>query len=141
MIERGIVHKINGDLILIKCQEDCAACMGCSRSKQEKIFEVLNRRKYPLTLGDQVDIYVSPLSAVKAGFMVLILPLLLFFPFYYTCGMIWKTAADPIKVIAGLGGIVLGFVINFVRKRFNPKQEMPEIWRVVTEDTPEKPSL
>ncbi|MBA7683185.1 hypothetical protein ES703_91545 [subsurface metagenome] len=94
-----------------------------------------NKKSYPLKHGDPVEVYISPVKAVKAAFLLLILPLLLFFPFYYICGIIWKAAGEPVKVLAGLGGVACGFLVNLILKRSVKEQEMPEIARVVVEET------
>ena len=130
MIERAIVHEIKGDMVLVKCQERCSSCAGCSRGKN-RVFQTWNTKKYPLKTGDLVDVNISPLKALKAGFLVLILPLLLFFPFYYTCGLIWTAVPEPVKVLTGSVGIACGFFINLVLKR-SMKNDLPEIFRVVS---------
>ncbi len=134
MMDRAIVHEIKGDLVLVKCQEGCSSCAGCSRGK-DRVFQTWNTKRYPLKAGDLVDVYIPTLKAVKAGFLVLILPLLLFFPFYYACALIWTAVSEPVKVLAGSTGIACGFLINLVLKRYM-KNELPEISRVVSEDAP-----
>ena len=137
MVERATVAEVHDDFITVRCEAECAGCGGCSR-KKERIFKVRNSRDFWLEVGDTVDIYISSLKAIRAGFLLLILPLLLFFPFYAGAGLICSAARESgavfevIKVLAGFTGIAFGFWLNLIWKRSAKRQELPEVYRIVS---------
>ena len=154
MTEQGIVRKIEGDLVWIAGDR----CVGCDRelhcgscaspdqdgespdrsagnehsifaARKERLFAVQNTRSLVLKAGDRVEYFIAPGKAVKAGFLVLIVPILVFFLFYYLTGLLWKETGENARVLAGVGGIALGFLVNFaLKKRI---REYPEITKVI----------
>jgi positive regulator of sigma E activity len=94
------------------------------------MFAVRNPRSLVLKSGDRVEYFIAPGKAIKAGFLVLIVPILAFFLFYYLTGMLSPAAGETAKVLAGVGGIVMGFVMNFALK--NKTREYPEITKVLS---------
>lgn len=155
MTEQGIVKKVEGKLVWIS-GDDCtgcnhgAHCGSCGPSvpasenhstgghgelslfgtRRERSFTVRNTHAFDLAPGDRVEYFIAPGKAIKAGFFVLMVPILVFFLFYFLSGVIWTGAGETAKVLAGVGGIVLGFLMNFVlNKRI---REFPEITRVIS---------
>ncbi len=134
MIERGIVDRVEGKRITVRCVDDekCRSCGGgCAGGKQGRFFQALNSRSLSLKSGDLVEVYLSGGRAVWSGFMVLILPLLLFFPFYFAAAYLLQGAGEAVKVLSGITGIALGFGVNFIRKRIIKDKDMPEIYKKV----------
>jgi positive regulator of sigma E activity len=153
MTEQGIVKKVEGDLVWIS-GEDCtgcnkgAHCGSCgpsvpasenhstgghgelSLTRRERSFTARNTQAFDLAPGDRVEYFIAPGKAIKAGFFVLIVPILVFFLFYFLTGAIWTGAGETAKVLAGVGGIVLGFLMNFFLKVWI--REFPEITKVVS---------
>jgi positive regulator of sigma E activity len=130
MVEKGIVDRVEGKLITVRCvdTEKCRSCGGgCIGDKQGRVFQALNSRSISLKKGDMVEVYLDAGRAVWSGFMVLILPLLLFFPFYYAAAYLLQGAGEAVKVLSGVTGIALGFGVNFIRKRIIKDKDMPEI--------------
>jgi len=130
MIEKGIVDKVEDKLITVRCvdTEKCSSCSGgCAGDKQGRVFKALNSRSLSLKKGDMVEVYLNSGRAVWSGFMVLILPLLLFFPSYYAAAYLLPGAGEAVKVLSGITGIVMGFGVNFIRKRIIKDKDMPEI--------------
>jgi positive regulator of sigma E activity len=163
MTEQGIVKKIEGQLVWITGEP----CVGCNHGlhcgscvspdgdpeysdrsghhelsilagRKERLFAVQNTRSFALKTGDRVEYFIAPGKAVKAGFLVLIVPILVFFLFYYLTGLVWREAGETARVLAGVGGIALGFVMNFALK--NRIREYPEITRVVDPKLPQCPA-
>lgn len=90
-----------------------------------------------MNLGDIVEIYLSPWKAIKAGFMILMLPLILFLLFYFA-GSGWLLAGNESgSLLLGTAGIALGFLINLVLKLKSKQQELPMILRVVQDNNSE----
>jgi positive regulator of sigma E activity len=155
MTEQGIVKKVEGQLICISgdqcggCDHEihCGSCGsgdGSSENsrrsghheltifgtRKERLFAARNPQSLSIKTGDRVEYFIAPGKAVKAGFLVLIVPILAFFLFYYLTGMLWPDAGETAKVLAGVGGIVMGFVMNFALK--NKTREYPEITKVLS---------
>lgn len=130
MIEKGIVEKVEGKLITVRCvdTEKCNSCVGgCAGNEQGRVFKALNSRSLSLKKGDLVEVSLDAGKAVWSGFMVLILPLLLFFPFYFAAAYLLRGAGEAVKVLSGITGIALGFGVNFIRKRIIKDKDIPEI--------------
>jgi positive regulator of sigma E activity len=137
MTERGIVVRIEGEQVGIRClPEACSSCGSCSRREREHLVRAVNRTGRDLQQGDQVEMYIHPGRAVLSGFLVLILPLLLFFPGYYLPEL-FGVRAEAVRVVLGLAGVAVGFLFNIVRTRTRKTQELPEIIRLVHRDAPQ----
>jgi positive regulator of sigma E activity len=155
MTEQGIVRKVEGQLVWVTAGQ-CAGCDhelhcgSCGSSegdpehsrhsghheltifgtRKERLFAARNPQSLAVNTGDRVEYFVAPGKAIKAGFLVLIVPILAFFLFYYLTGLLWPDAGETAKVLVGVGGIVTGFVMNFALK--NKTREYPEITRVLS---------
>lgn len=133
MVERGIVHNIEGDLITLSCREECSSCGGgCSSKQKERTLQVQNVHGYSLRQGDRVEYFVSPGKALKAGFTVLIVPLILFFVFYLMSRRLFSSLPEVISVLAGFAGVALGLASNVLLNR--GRKEFPQIVRVIEPD-------
>lgn len=132
MTEIGIVKTIDGELVQVAfgdgCQscEKCGSCLSTSKPRQ---LTVANPRHLPLEAGDRIEFSVSPGKAVRAAFLLLVLPVLLFFPFYYGAAALIPRGGEGPSVAVGLGGVALGFGINLLLRR--GRRDYPEILRVV----------
>jgi positive regulator of sigma E activity len=153
MREQGIVKKVEGQLVWISAEQ----CVGCEREfhcgscksddgsaetsrefnhhdlrifakRKERLFAARNSQSLTIRIGDRVEYFIAPGKAIKAGFLVLIVPILVFFLFYYLTGVLWPEAGETAKVLVGIGGIIMGFLMNFALK--NRIREYPEITRV-----------
>jgi len=155
MTEQGIVKKVEGPLVWI-CADECVGCdhelhcgscgsaagdsgntrsfnhheLGIFSTPKERLFAVRNPQSLTVETGDRVEYFIAPAKAIKAGFLVLIVPILAFFLFYYLTGVIWPDASETVKVLLGVGGIAAGFAANFARK--NKIREYPEITKVLS---------
>ena len=150
MTEQGKVKKVEGELVWIS-GDDCTGCDQCgscgpsvpasknhsagghgeiSLTRRERSFTARNTQAFDLAPGDRVEYFIAPGKAIKAGFFVLMVPILVFFLFYFLTGAIWTGAGETARVLAGVGGIVLGFLMNFVLKK--KIREFPEITKVVS---------
>ena len=155
MTEQGIVRKIEGQLVWISADQcvgcdhqlHCGSCgsadggsgstqsvdhhqLGIFATRRERLFAARNPKSLTVKTGDRVEYFIAPSKAIKAGFLVLIVPLLAFFLFYYLTGILWVDASETAKVLFGVGGIALGFVVNFAAK--NKIREYPEITKVLS---------
>jgi positive regulator of sigma E activity len=155
MTDQGIVKKVEGQLAWISAEQ----CVGCDHeatcgscgstdgssehswrsghhvltifgTRKERLFAVRNPQSLAIKTGDRVEYFIAPGKAVKAGFLVLIVPILAFFLFYYLTGILWPDAGETAKALAGVGGIAMAFVMNFALK--NKTREYPEITKVLS---------
>ena len=135
MTVQATVEQVRGKEITVKyCQNaDCGTCTACTHGSKQKeiIVTASNSERLPLTEGDTVEIFLSPWKAVKAGFLVLILPLLMFFPPYVFASTTLGIQNEAVRILFGTGGIVLGFVINLILKKTSNKSDLPEIRRIL----------
>jgi positive regulator of sigma E activity len=134
MTEKAVVRELLAEGALVECTSECASCRGCGHRNPERLLRVVNRRAFPLKPGDVVDIHVSSLQALGAAFLVLILPLLLFIPFYYGAGRLFPGSGEIWRVLAGFLGLTLGLLSNLLWKRW--LKQGPDILRVVAADAP-----
>ena len=155
MTEQGIVKKVEGPLIWISADQcggcdhqlHCGSCgpadgvsvtarsvdhhqMGMFSKPRERLFAARNPRSLTVKTGDRVEYFIAPGKAIKAGFLVLIVPILAFFLFYYLTGLLWTEASETARVLFGVGGIAVGFAVNFALK--NKTREYPEITKVLS---------
>jgi positive regulator of sigma E activity len=155
MTEQGTVKKVEGPLVWI-CADQCVGCdhelhcgscasgdggSGNTRSEshhqlrifgtsRERLFAVRNPQSLTVKTGDRVEYFIAPAKAIKAGFLILIVPILAFFLFYYLTGILWADATETAKVLFGVGGIAAGFAVNFALK--DKTREYPEITKVLS---------
>lgn len=138
MTGRGIVRDVTDDSVsILYCGDrDCEGCHNCGHlfKEKEKILQAKNRTNQPLNPGDTVEVFLAPWKAVRAAFIVLILPLLLFFLFYYAGSRLLGIEKENLQVLLGVGGIILGFLISLIRKLLSRQTELPEIVRVLVAD-------
>jgi positive regulator of sigma E activity len=134
MIEKAIVRELLPDGVLVECAGECASCRGCGHKKPERLIKVKNRFAFTLHPGDLVDIHISSAQAVSAAFLVLILPLLLFVPFYYAAGRLFPAISEPLRVLAGFLGLTLGLLSNLIWKKV--LNQGPNILRISATHAP-----
>lgn len=155
MTEQGIVKKVEGPLVWISADQcvgcdhelHCGSCgpadggsgntrnvdhhqLGMFGTRRERLFAAGNPKSLTVKTGDRVEYFIAPSKAIKAGFFVLIVPILAFFLFYYLTGILWADASETAKVLFGIGGITAGFAVNFALK--NKTREYPEITKVLS---------
>ena len=147
---QGIVQEIEGDEVIVRYRDnaDCGTCRACSHlfPKKSVTVRARNHRGIGLSRGDWVEVYLSPWKAVREGFLVLILPLLMFFPFYWIGTLVTGAgqaaaraasagagqaagAAPAVPLLLGLAGIASGFALAALRRSRGRGAELPEIAR------------
>lgn len=135
MTEKGKVLEINGtEVTLGFCEnEACKSCGGHLCNVKEKHYTAENKKGIPLRRGDVVEVFIDPGKTVLASFMLLIVPLLLFFLFYLLGNRFME--AEIANVGLGTLGLAGGFGLNLLiaRKR-KGKEELPRIVRVLEEE-------
>ena len=135
MTARATILKIASNRATVRYGEagECGSCQACSKAfaRKETILEVAHRGDLDLKEGDTVEIFLSPWKGIRAGFQVLIFPLLLFLGFYFLGEKALGAANETISILLGLFGIALGFLLNLLYKMIRKNPDLPEIVRVL----------
>lgn len=134
MTERAIVCEINNSKVRVMIEHDCQeACLHCSQKDKKESLLVYNKSHLVLKPGDKVEIYAAPAKTILAGFLVFIVPLLLFIAFYFAGHLLFKSRDDLIPFLCGISGIVFGFLLNVGIKLIRRQEELPEITKVYSD--------
>ena len=135
MTVQATVEQVKGKEVTVKyCQNaDCGTCTACTHGFKQKeiVVKASNAEGLALTEGDTVELFLSPWKAIKAGFLVLIFPLLMFFPPYVIASTTLGIQSETVRILFRIGGITLGFVINLILKKTNKRSDLPEIRRIL----------
>jgi positive regulator of sigma E activity len=131
MTERATVRRVSDREVTLE-MGSLAACGGCSACglfgpRRPQTLRAANNRGLDLQPGDIVEVGFSGGKAVRAGFLVLILPLILFLGAFAAVGSLGVTS-EPLKVLAGLLGLAAGLGLAFLRGRSHA--DLPEVTRL-----------
>ena len=133
MRERVLVKQVDGDRIICSCSTSaCHTCPGnsfCNIKVRE--IEAQNRAGKPVEIGDSVEIHLPPGKTIFAGFMVMILPLILFGVFFSLVGMILPRSGEGVRVLAGIAGLFAGFGASWLYSMATNSRNLPEVVRVL----------
>ena len=130
MYQRALVlEKEKNDIIRVVCPD--GACAHCHVSMfcniKDKSFTVFNKNKVDTSIGDKVEIFMSPKTTVSSTFLVLGFPLLMF-----PAGYLLAPFANEIaKAGVGLCFSALAFLITYIINKRNKIKLMPVITRVI----------
>jgi len=128
MTQIGTVREIHDDYILVGCgtKEGCKSCSSafCAEG-DETVFEAKNSKGLSVQPGDRVELYLATGKTIAAGFLVLIVPLLLFAAFYLIASQI--STSDAVSAIAGLAGLAAGFGLSYLVSKAKRESNSPEI--------------
>lgn len=129
MVETGIVNSVNGSIAEIGCgpNEGCESCSSSFCSEEKRVFEAINSKGLELNTGDLVDVYLAPGKTVLAGFLVLIVPLILFGTGFLLAGSLINDATEGTQALFGLGGLAVGFYGSFAYSKKRREKSMPVI--------------
>lgn len=130
MTETGVVKTIVDGVVTVECSPTpaCEGCAACSTSDGGRTMEAINRSGTDVRAGDVVEVEVSTSTAVRASFLVLLMPLALFVLLYFIVQKAAPTAPEGLRVAAGIGGLGAGFGLNLLFR--GKHRELPEITAV-----------
>ena len=102
MYECGVVQKISGKEITIKCgtNSTCAACKSPICKKKDRIFDVRNTHGYQLEVGDEVEVLLKASMGFKAVYLAYLIPLVILL-----AAILGLMAVGVGEVVAGLSGL------------------------------------
>lgn len=129
MVETGIVSSVDGKIVTMGCgpNEGCESCSSSFCSTDKRVFEAINSKDLKIGEGDTVDVYLAPGKTIAAGFLVLIVPLILFATGYLLTGRLSPESSEGIKALFGLIGLAVGFLTSFLYSSKRKEKSMPEI--------------
>jgi len=126
---------IDDGKIVVGCSAENGSCASCAGhafcSVKGRSYEVSNPENLSLAPGDFVDIYLPPGRTILTGFLVLIVPLLLFLLFFILSGRLFDIRDEGIRALAGLAGMAAGFAGTFLYSRKNRRITLPVILRKI----------
>jgi positive regulator of sigma E activity len=147
METQGKITAIDDTIVTIEItdQDICAQCgiktdsqfsLGCNScsllaQKDKKFLKAVNNLKMPLKEGDLVNVSLSPARAIKAGFFIFIIPLVLFFLFYFFGQYALSQSNDWVNIGLGLLGVMLGYGLVFVRSKLLKHKEWPQVTALI----------
>lgn len=129
METRGIVKEIKGKYVKVKVYKEsaCGSCNKCTESeKSTGEYEIESDILFEA--GEEVIIEMDNKTIFKAGFIVYIFPLFLFFLFYFVFDMILKNKDKA--VYFSFVGLFLGFVCLFFIDKIKGKDIKLKIYKI-----------
>ncbi len=130
MTEKATVIRIDSKIVTLSCgdKESCAGCAGSTFCNVKgNSFKALNNQDIEIGIGDRVNFYLPGGRTVFAGFLVLILPLLMFMLFFMSAGWFFGISSEGIKTLFGFGGLGAGFGLSLLYNRIRRHKDMPLI--------------
>jgi positive regulator of sigma E activity len=82
-----------------------------------------------------VELYLPPGKTVLAGFVALLVPVLLFPVGYSLPSALVADVGEGVRIISGIGGIAGGFMISRIFSKAKAKEYIPKITRVIDRQT------
>ncbi|ADK83121.1 SoxR reducing system RseC family protein [Sediminispirochaeta smaragdinae] len=138
MTETVTIVSISGRLANVTCLESdsCKGCAGNSfcnakgRSFEAKVPSELAQSLIP---GDKAEVLIPPGKTIFAGFMVLIVPLLLFIAGFLLASILIPDSGEGTQAIMGIIGLGLGFLLAFAYNKLTGTKNLPIVVGKVTE--------
>ena len=129
MTETGRVARITEGIVVVECNEnpDCHSCTLCDKGDNGRSMQAIDRSGVSLSQGDLVEVYLPPAKVIKASFVVLIFPLILFMLFYYATSRFFPAVHEAVPVLSGFVGMAVGFALNVLFR--SKTRDLPIITR------------
>lgn len=128
MTEKARVLKVHDNTVSLQCIDGphCDSCGSAFCNLKSRTIEASVATGLHVNVGDEVEVFVPPSRAIASGFLVLIVPLILFLTAYLSFSFVENEAA---QVAAGFGGLVAGFLLVYIVGRRRSPQ-LPTITHV-----------
>ena len=129
MTETALVTSVKGNEVSVICksEESCKGCSGLFCSAETHVITAKKNSSLEVQTGDLVDLYIPPGKTILQGFIVLVLPLILFILMFKAGGWIISGASEGIKVLFGLTGLAAGFGGSLLYGKINKNTSMPRV--------------
>jgi hypothetical protein len=128
MQEKARIAKIDGDVVSV-VPLDIEACIGCSNAECKKngsLFQAVNRKKYALSVGDEVRISAPAGKQLVQALVSVGLPVLLAVAVYAVFGVVAPGAGEGVRIAASLAALVAGMALVYATRRRGSK-DLPEV--------------
>ncbi len=126
-----IIKKVEGKNIYAAYKDLKNRSKAFFKVKKNRPFLVYNKKNLDLQMGDLIEIYIEPKSAITVSFLIFILPLIFFVLFYSITNSINENIPEYIKILFGFSGIIVSYVLTFIIYKIFPEKH-PEVVRVVS---------
>lgn len=139
MYETGIIKEINGDdaVIMLIRTDACKGCSGCLISSDGKSMLLTVKSISGASAGDRVTIELNSRQFLLSSFIVLLLPILMFFTGVFTGSrflhLFFASLDENIAgLIAGLVFLLISIVVVYLIERRRTKKSafMPRIIQI-----------
>ncbi len=136
MTERARILSIKNNIAEVACEEaaGCKSCAGgafCAVKSRQFEARLSAGIAGTLSEGDLVEILIPPGKTIFAGFMVLMVPLILFLCGFAAGKMLLPEAGEGIQALFALAGLGAGFLLAFAYNRLTGKKNLPLVTRVI----------
>ena len=131
MKEISTVMAVSGHTATLGCtSEGCSSCAGNSFCNvKAQTYEAKIPKGLKLVPGEVVEVYLPPGKTILSGFMVLIVPLIMFLVGFVVTGFVMPESTEGVRAIGGFAGLIIGFGIGYLFGRINRLSYMPQIER------------
>lgn len=131
MTEISTVVAVSGHTAILGCTSGgCSSCAGNSFCNvKAQTYEAKIPKGLELAPGEVVEVYLPPGKTILSGFMVLIVPLIMFLVGFVVTGFVIPGSTEGVRAIGGFAGLILGFGIGYLFGRINRLSYMPSIER------------
>ena len=113
-----------------------SACKSCSAgalcSTKGKTFIAKDTTDNDIHVGDTVELFLPPAKTIFAGFMTLMVPLILFPIGYYIGRLLLPGSQEVVHIGIGIIGIAVGFLIGRIFSTIKGGEYTPTITRIMT---------
>jgi sigma-E factor negative regulatory protein RseC len=122
--------------ITVTCStSSCGEChAGAFCSAKGKTFIAKNTHDLKLHKGDEIELYLPPGKTLFAGFITLLVPLILFPVGYFLPNALAQEPKELTRILAGFAGIIIGFIISGIFSRVKANEYMPNITRIIEKE-------
>lgn len=133
MTEQAVIKAIHDDMVICGCST--SACKSCSGNSfcniKEREIEARLPDEIEAAVGDTVELYLPPGKTILAGFMVMIVPLLLFGLLFFLTGRVWPASGEGFRVLGGVFGLIGGFGLSWLYAKITNAHNLPRITGIV----------
>lgn len=123
-----VVEILPHDVVLGCITSSCESCAGNSFCNvQGKTFTAKNPKAFPLKVGDTVEVFLPPGKTIASGFMILMVPLIMFLLAVIGIKALNPSASEGLQALAGFIGMAAGFLIGYIFGQIKKHSYQPVI--------------
>ncbi len=134
MKEQGTTTRIDGSEVTVRIdlEANCAGCMnkeGCALAGS--LMQARDPSGLVRSVGQRVEVEISPGAQAAGAFWLLGLPLVLFGGGYAAGSVLFPASGEGPAALLGIGGFALGILAAFLLKRGSRSSALPVVTRVL----------